>query len=48
LSEPASKLEREKMIYVYGRGIPVEEAFLTSRQILRQQDLFLNSTTIFT
>jgi hypothetical protein len=34
LSEPASKLEREKMIYVNGRGIPVEEDFLTSRQIL--------------
>ena len=34
MSEPASKLEREKMIYVNGREIPVEEAFLISRQIL--------------
>jgi hypothetical protein len=34
LSEPASKLEREKMIYVNGREIPSEMDFLTSQQIL--------------
>lgn len=34
MSEPASKLDREKMIHVNGRDIPVEKDFLTSRQIL--------------
>jgi hypothetical protein len=34
LSEPPAKLDKEKMIYVNDRMIPIENDFLTSKQIL--------------
>lgn len=34
MSEPPAKLDKEKMIYVNDKMIPIENDFLTSKQIL--------------